>query len=119
MLKLHAKNLGNAAVLSLEGHIVNGETEILNNAVDSLLGASAVILDLTRVSIVDAHGLGVMLTLRAQALEKGMRFELMNVSKQLSKVLEITRLNSVFQITPRLEFFPSVPRNLGRQIAAA
>ncbi len=106
MLKVHAKNLGTAAVLCLEGQIVNGETEVLQNIVDSLPTRNALILDLSGVSIVDAHGLGVMLTLREQALEKGMPCELMNVSKPLSKVLEITRLDSVFPITSALEFFP-------------
>ena len=106
MLKVHTENLGTAAVLCLEGQIVNGETEILQNIVDSLPKRSALILNLARVSIVDAHGLGVLLKLREQALEREMRFELMNVSKPLAKVLEITRLDSVFPITSALECFP-------------
>lgn len=106
MLKVYAKNLGTAAVLCLEGQIVNGETEILRNIVDSLPKRNALILNLAEVSIVDAHGLGVMLKLREQALERGMRLELMNVGKPLSMVLEITRLDSVFPITSALEFFP-------------
>src|SRR5512138_283270 len=98
MLKVHAKNLGTVAVLCLQGQIVNGETEILRNAVHSLSETSAVILDLARVTTVDAHGLGVMLDLREQAQEKGMGFKLMNVNQPLSRILEITRLDSVFQI---------------------
>jgi anti-anti-sigma factor len=119
MLTVQARKLGSAAVLSLEGQMVTGETELLLHAVDSLSEKDAVILDLTRVTVVDAHGLGVMLMLREQALEKGMQFELMNVSKPLSRVLEITHLDSVFHITSRLEFFPSVSRKLGPRTAAA
>jgi anti-anti-sigma factor len=81
MLKVHAKNLGTVAVLCLQGQIVNGETEILRNAVHSLSEVSAVILDLARVTTVDAGGLGVMLELREQVQSKGIRFELMNVTK--------------------------------------
>lgn len=114
MLKVDAKNLGTAALFCLEGQIVNGETEILRNIVDSLSGASAVILDLARVTIIDAHGLGVMLELRAQALEKGVRFELMNVSEPMRRVLEITRLDSVFQIRSR----GGVVRDFGARVAA-
>ncbi|MDX6527782.1 MAG: hypothetical protein QOH41_72 [Blastocatellia bacterium] len=117
MLKVHAKNLGTVTVLCLQGQIVNGETEILRNAVHSVSGASAVILDLARVTRVDAGGLGVMLALREQAESKGIRFELMNVTKLVSRVLEITRLDSVFQITAAVEFFP-VPRR-GRASLAA
>jgi anti-sigma B factor antagonist len=110
MLKITARNLGTVAVISLQGQIVTGETEILRNAVGCLSEKSAVVLDLARVTTVDAHGLGVMLELREQAGSKGMRFELMNVGKQLSRVLEITRLDSVFRIISRIDFFPAVSR---------
>jgi len=103
MLKVHAKNLGTVAVLCLQGQIVNGETEILRNAVSSLSETSAVILDLARVTTVDAHGLGVMLELRERTHAKGIRFELMNVTKQISRVLEVARLDSIFQITSGVE----------------
>lgn len=108
MLKVHAKNLGTVAVLCLQGQIVNGETEILRNAVHSLSETSAVILDLARVTTVDAHGLGVMLELREQAKEKKIGFKLMNVNQPLTRILEITRLDSVFQIVSGVEFFPAV-----------
>ena len=111
MLKVNAKNLGNVAILCLQGQFVIGETEILRNAVPPLSEVSTVILDLARVTIVDAHGLGVMLELRAQAESKGIRFELMNVTKWVSRVLEISRLDSVFQITSGVEFFPAVSRS--------
>jgi len=118
MLKVHAKNLGTATVLCLQGHIVIGDTETLRNVVQSLSETSSVILDLTRVTTVDAHGLGVMLELREQMLERGIRFELMNVSKPMSRVLEITRLDTVFQITSGVEFFPQVSRESRARVAA-
>jgi anti-anti-sigma factor len=117
MLKVHAKNLGTVAVLCLQGQIVNGETEILRNAVHSLSEVSAVILDLARVTTVDAGGLGVMLELREQVQSKGIRFELMNVTKWVSRVLEVTRLDSVFQITSGVEFFPTVSSSRQASVA--
>ena len=105
MLKVHTKNLGTAAVLCLEGQIVTGETEILQNIVYSLPNRNTLILDLSGASIIDAHGLGLMLQLREQALGRGMRCELMNVNKRLSKVFQLTRLDSVFPITAALEVF--------------
>ncbi len=110
MLKVHAKNLGTVAVLCLQGRIVKGETEILRRALQSVSEVRAVILDLARVTTVDARGLGVMLELRAQAESKGIRFELMNVTKRVSRVLEVTRLDSVFEVTSGVEFFPTVSR---------
>ena len=106
MLKVHAKNLGNVAVLSLRGRIVNGETEVLRQAVDSVSDGKSVILDLAKVTTIDAGGLGVMLDLRQQAEAKGVRFELMNVTKWVSKVLEVTRLDTVFEINSRVASFP-------------
>jgi anti-anti-sigma factor len=90
---------------------VTGETETLRKAVQSLSEVSAVILDFARVTTIDAGGLGVMLQLRELAGSRGIRFELMNVTKQINRVLEITRLDSVFQITSEVEFFPAVPRS--------
>ena len=119
MLKVHAKNLGTIAVLSLQGQIVNGETAILRHAVQSLPEVSAVKLDLARVTTVDAGGLGAMLELRAQAAEKGVGFQLMNVTRRISMLLELTRLDSVFEITSRVEFFPAVSRRHQAPVALA
>lgn len=108
MLKVHAKRLGTIVVLRLRGRMVNGETETLRTAVHALSAKSAVILDLARVTTVDAHGLGMMLELREQTEAKGVRFELMNLTKWVSSVLKLTRLDTVFRINNGIEFFPAV-----------
>jgi anti-anti-sigma factor len=118
MLKAQIRKLGTVAVISLQGQIVNGETETLRNAVQSVSGVRTVILDLARVAIVDAKGFGVMLELRAQAETEGIRFELMNVPKQVGLLLELTRLDSVFRITSRVRFLRSRSR-LSRRRASA
>jgi anti-sigma B factor antagonist len=108
MLKVHTKKLGTVAIVCLQGQIVTGETERLRAAVSALAGVNSVILDFARVSTVDAGGLGVMLGLREQAAGKGIRFALMNVTKGVSTVLAVARLDSVFEITSGVEFFPVV-----------
>jgi anti-anti-sigma factor len=108
MLKVHARNLGNVTILCLEGRIVNGETETLRSAVHSQSEVSAVVLDLARVSTVDAGGLGVLLELREQTESKGIGFKLMNVTKPVSSVLEVTRLDSVFEVISGVELLPAV-----------
>ncbi len=110
MLKIHARNLGNVAFLCVQGQIVNGQTETLRNAVHSQSDVSTVVLDLALVSTVDAGGLGVMLELREQVQSKGIGFKLMNVSELVGRVLEVTRLDSVFEVTSGVEFFPAVSR---------
>jgi len=46
--------------------------------------------------------------LREQVQGKGIDFKLMNVSRLVGWVLEISRLDSVFEITSALEFSPEV-----------
>jgi anti-anti-sigma factor len=118
MLNVHAKKIETAAVLCLQGRIINGETEVLRNAVRAVSGASAVILDLAGVTTVDAHGLGVLLELRQQTLANGMRFKLMNIGQPLGRVFEITRLNSVFEITTAPESVPVFSPVCRTQVAA-
>ena len=98
MLKVHTKKLDAVEILCLEGQVVTGDTAILRSAVKLAPDTSDVILDLSNVTIVDAHGLGVLLQLREQTLSKGMHFELINVSGPLYEVFEITKLNKLFTI---------------------
>ena len=117
MLKVHARKLGTVAVLYLQGQIVTGETDTLYNAVHSLFEVSAIKLDFARVSTVDGRGLGAMLVLRQQAEARGISFELMNVPKLVGKVLELARLDSVFQITSGVNFLPAVSRSHRASVA--
>ena len=102
MLKVHAKKLNAVEILSLEGQIINGDTESLSSAVRLLHGGD-IILDFSNVTVIDAHGLGVLLELREQSLANGIHFKLMNMSERLSRVFEITRLNTVFEINSARE----------------
>jgi len=99
MLQVNVKNFGPVSILSLQGRIVNGETAALRIAVDSQSEAKTLILDLTEVSMIDAGGLGVMLELYRQAKSRGASFRLMNPNEFVDRVLQITRLNSVFERT--------------------
>jgi anti-sigma B factor antagonist len=104
MLKVHAKKLHDVTVLSLEGQIINGDTENLRRALQSASGD--VILDFSNVRVMDARGLGVLLQMREQAVANGAHFELINVSTRLYRIFEITRLNTVFEISPDVQFLP-------------
>ena len=98
-MKVHVQKLGNISILRLQGRIVIEETDTLRNAVTSQEGASVVALDLARVSRIDAGGLGVLLRLREQAQSKGIEFRIMNVKGLVQQVLEITKLNTIFEVT--------------------
>lgn len=112
MLKVHAKKLGTVAILCLQGRMVRGETAALRNAVRSQSEVSAVVLDLARVNTIDAGGLGAMLELREQIQSKGIEFRLINVTKLVRRILEITRMDSVFDVTSGAEVLAA--RSLGQ-----
>ena len=115
MLRVNIKNLGNTAILCLRGRIVRGESEPLREAVSSQADVAVVELDLAGVNTIDASGLGLLLDLRERAQASGIEFRIKNVTRLVRQVLEITRLNSVFEISPE----PRVPlTNLGVQFAA-
>lgn len=114
MLKIHKRNLGDVAVVSVQGRIVNGETSSLREAVGSEVAARpqsrgrAIVLDLARVSAVDASGLGLMLELRELAERSGIRLKLANVSSFVRRIFEVTRLDSVFELSNAREALPAI-----------
>ena len=106
MLNVQTKNLGRVAILSVQGEIVIGQTETLRDAAKSLPRMSSVILDLSRVTLMDAHGLGVLLQLREESHAKGGGFQLVNVNRTLREILQITRLDGVFQVSSAVMAHP-------------
>src|SRR5215510_9213042 len=98
MLGISTSNLGNVVVLCLRGKIILGETVALRNAVSSKMDASVIVLDFARVMAIDGHSLGILLELRGQAEANGIEFRLVNVQPLVRRILEITRLDSVFDI---------------------
>ena len=57
-----------------------------------------VVLDFARVELIDARGLGVLLELQEFTQSRGIEFRLINVNSLVQQVLNISRLNSVFEI---------------------
>ena len=110
MLNIETKKLGTVAVLGLQGKIVIGQTEPLCNAIQSLNQVNSIKLDLTHVSMIDAHGLGVLLQLREQTLARGARFQLTNAGATLRDIMGLTRLDTVFQISSGVEVAAVVER---------
>lgn len=104
MLEVHVRKFGDVAILYLQGRIIRGETAVLRNVMNSQTEVSTIVLDLGGVNVIDAHGLGVMLRLREESQTKGFEFKLVNVTKLVRRILGITRLDSVFEISSKPEF---------------
>ena len=98
MLNVSVQKLGDTTVLRCQGRIVIGDAcTILRNAVLGLTHTRRLVLDLAQVDRIDAGGLGVLLSLRKWARSNAIRLRLMNVMNQVEHVLELTRLDGVFE----------------------
>ena len=118
MLNVERKNLGTVSLLNLDGNVLIGATDTLRETMQTLPSSTSVILDLSHVALVDAHGLGVLLQLREQALARGMQFELMNPGDHLRELFRMTHLDSVFRIRSAFEFFPMPALSRRTRVAA-
>ena len=99
MLTANTENLGSVTVLHFRGSIVVGDAlTTLCSAVLAQSGASVVVLDLAQVDVIDAGGLGALLELRECVQSRGIEFRLTNVNRLVKHVLEITCLESVFEV---------------------
>lgn len=97
MLKVMVQRLADVSIVHCKGRILAGDacsrlrTALLSQHIRTL------VLDLAQVERIDAGGLGVLLSARAQARADSVRFKLMNVPKNVEEILELTGLQSVFE----------------------
>jgi len=106
MLKITVQKLGDTSVLRCHGRIVAGDAgSTLRNAVLSQRHTRMLVLDLARVDRIDAGGLGVLLGLRESARSRAIMFKLMNATKRVEEILELTHLLRVFEFCSVRELF--------------
>ena len=106
MLKITVQKLGDTSVLRCHGRIVAGSAgSTLRKAVLGQRHTRMIVIDLARVERVDAGGLGVLLGLRESARSNAIMFKLMNAAKRVEEILELTRLQRVFEFCSVRELF--------------
>lgn len=93
MLNVIIEESGETVLLRCTGRIVRGdETALLCAAVGKY--GRKVVLDLSQVDAIDAAGIGALIALQAA----GIYPRLMNPNKAICEVLQVTHLDSVFEI---------------------
>lgn len=96
MLEIRIERRGKIAVLHCSGRIDIGEALTgLREAVICELGARVIVVDLARVTAVDAAGLGLLMFLHTRVAARGCKLKLCAPSPHVAGVLELTRLDSV------------------------
>jgi anti-anti-sigma factor len=88
------------AVVRCSGRLVRGVAlERLRRRIEQLENARILVVDLSEVEQLDAGGLGTLLLIRGWARRHSVQMKLVNPSLFILRVLEATRLTSVFEIS--------------------
>lgn len=93
-------------VLDLRGRITLGpDTEIVRTKVKEVIeeGYKRVILDLGGVGYIDSAGLSTLVACYISARKAGGEVKLLNLTKVIRDLLQITRLSTVFETYDNLE----------------
>ena len=99
-LHIEVEKSREVAVLQCTGRIVRNEAlPLLRNVLTSLSHLRVIVLDLSEVEMLDASGLGVLVSLHNWTSARGIQLKLVNPSKLLREMLELTGLTSVFHIS--------------------
>jgi len=97
---LQNETINGLPVLRCSGRIVYGpESERLFDAIrDKLQSFPTLILDFRQIEMIDAGGVGALLTLHAMARAKNGSIRLVHVNERVGRVLRITNLFGLFQL---------------------
>lgn len=99
-LYIEIEQIGDVAVLQCAGRIVRAEPlRILEDAVTSLSQPRVIVLDLSEVKMLDGGGLGTLAFLHNWSCDNGIQLKLVNPSKLVRGMLELTGLTSVLHIS--------------------
>jgi anti-anti-sigma factor len=97
MLSLRMQRLADTTIVHCVGRMILPEVDRLRSVFQHV-PTRTLVLDLADVAVVDASGLGALLFLRAQAVEKGTTLKLMNLSPKIERLLQLTRLKPAFEL---------------------
>lgn len=100
-VKLTTRQVGDVTVIDAAGRITLGEgTSDLRDAVRDTLGAGhkKVLLNLGEVNYIDSSGIGELVSAFTTVSNQGGQLKLLNLSKRIQDLLQITKLYTVFEV---------------------
>ncbi len=98
MLQLATQHSDDATTIWCKGRIVLGDDLHRLEVATLSQNTPEVMLDLSRVNLIDAAGLGALVDLHKRSQCAGRKMELMDPTRFVSHVFRITRLDTVFHI---------------------
>jgi len=100
MINLTIQSQGKVTVFQCQGRILTREDTVRFR--DALLSGKSPrisVLDLAQVESIDAGGLGLLLDLSKRTRSKGIHLKLVNITRRVRDVLELTNLDRVLEIS--------------------
>jgi anti-sigma B factor antagonist len=100
-LSIATRQLDGVTILDLSGRITLGEGSVqLRDAIRDLIskGEKNILLSLGDVSYIDSSGLGELVSAFTTAKNQNAEVKLLNLTKKVKDVLQVTKLYTVFDI---------------------
>lgn len=105
-MELTTREDGDITILTVTGDLVIGDAEAtFKKTVTRLLeeGRINLLVDLSSVGFLDSSGLGALVRALTQSQKEGGQTKLLNAGPQIRKLLQMTKLDSVFEIHDDME----------------
>jgi len=90
-------HLPDLTMLRPEGRLDAASAADFSNRCAEALARGGLVLDLEAVSLIDSTGLGALLTLRRNAMQKEVPLRLANISETVRRLMELTRTWKIFE----------------------
>ena len=100
-MKVSFRQVDGVTILDLSGRITLGEGSVqLRDAVRDLLakGQKHILLNLGDVNYIDSSGIGELVSAYTTARNQGGELKLLNLTKKVHDLLQITKLYTVFDV---------------------
>lgn len=106
MFQIEEKREKDISILQVSGIMLNEESQILSHKVKELIstGVKKIVIDLGKINLLNScFGLGVLAACWGSMNRENGKLLLANPSKKVKRILEITKLNQVFDVFSTVE----------------
>ena len=100
-MKTSNRQVGDVTIVDLSGRITLGEgSVVLRETVQDLIskGKGKILLNLGDVTYIDSSGIGELVSAFTSVRNKGGQLKLLNLTKKVHDLLQITKLYTVFDV---------------------
>jgi anti-sigma B factor antagonist len=95
------KDKSGVVIVGVEGQLIVGNRQELKQKVLEALeeGSRKFVIDFSKTGYIDSSGLGVLVSLSKKIREQGGELRLANLNDDLKTLFELTKLDTLFQIS--------------------